>query len=223
MHHETSGAVTNYERRMDDAFRYMKDQGIETVKTGYVGRIIPRGERHDGQWMNDHYLRVAQKAAEYQLMVVSHESSRPTGLHRTFPNWMASEAARGNAFNNAPTLGLTPEHETILPFTRLKGGPMDITLGFFQFALNDLVPDRTTCVRTTLAKQLALFVVFFSPIQMIGDLPENMAKYPDLIRFIVDIPLTWKNFDCVKCFSRRFCGSSTSVDPRGLVCSGYFR
>lgn len=200
MHHETSGSVTNYERRMETAFQFMKQHGIETVKTGYVGRIIPRGERHDGQWMNDHYIRVAQKAAEHQLMVISHESSRPTGLHRTFPNWMASEAARGNEFNNAPTLGLTPEHETILPFTRLKGGPMDYTPGFFQFSLNQYIPERTTKVRTTIAKQLALFVVFFSPIQMIGDLPENMAKYPDLIRFIVNIPLTWAKSMTLKAF-----------------------
>lgn len=192
MHHETSGSVTNYERRMDSAFDYMKAHGIETVKTGYVGRIIPRGERHDSHWMNSHYIRVAKKAAENQIMVISHESSRPTGLHRTYPNWMASEAARGNEFNNAPTLGITPEHETILAFTRLKGGPMDYTPGFFHFSLNQFEPDRTTRVNTTIAKQVALFVVFYSPIHMIGDLPENLEEYPNLLKFIVDIPMTWE-------------------------------
>lgn len=192
MHHETSGSVTNYERRMESAFDFMKAHDIETVKTGYVGRIIPRGERHDSHWMNSHYIRVAEKAAEKQIMVISHESSRPTGLHRTYPNWMASEAARGNEFNNAPTLGITPEHETILAFTRLKGGPMDYTPGFFQFELNQFEPSRTTRVNTTIAKQAALFVVFYSPIQMIGDLPENLEKFPELLKFIVDIPMTWK-------------------------------
>lgn len=192
MHHETSGSVTNYERRMESAFDFMKAHNIETVKTGYVGRIIPRGERHDSHWMNSHYIRVAEKAAEKQIMVISHESSRPTGLHRTYPNWMASEAARGNEFNNAPTLGITPEHETILAFTRLKGGPMDYTPGFFHFELNQFEPDRTTRVNTTITKQAALFVVFYSPIHMIGDLPENLEKYPDLLKFIVDIPMTWE-------------------------------
>lgn len=192
MHHETSGSVTNYERRLDQAFDYMKENGINTVKTGYVGKIIPRGEHHDSQWMNRHYAYVGKKALEKKIMVVSHESSRPTGLNRTYPNLLASEAARGNEFNNAPTLGLTPEHETILAFTRLKGGPMDYTPGFFHFKLNQFVPERKTQVNTTLAKQLALFVVFYSPIQMIGDLPQNLEKYPDLLRFIVDIPLDWE-------------------------------
>ncbi len=192
MHHETSGSVTNYERRMDEAFDYMVQNDINTVKTGYVGKIIPRGEHHDGQWMNRHYLHVGKKAAEKKLMVVSHESSRPTGLHRTYPNLIASEAARGNEFNNAPTFGLTPEHETILAFTRLKGGPMDYTPGFFHFKLDQFDPSRKTQVNTTISKQVSLFVVFYSPIQMLGDLPENLEMYPDLVRFIVDIPLDWE-------------------------------
>jgi hypothetical protein len=192
MHHETAGSVTNYERRLDQALDQMVLHGMNTVKTGYVGKIIPRGEHHDGQWMNRHYLHVGMKAAEKKIMVVSHESSRPTGLHRTYPNLLASEAARGNEFNNAPTFGLTPEHETILAFTRLKGGPMDYTPGFFDFKLNRFDASRKTQVNTTLAKQVALFVVFYSPIQMLGDLPENLEKYPELLRFIVDIPLDWE-------------------------------
>lgn len=198
MHHETSGSVTNYERRLEDALDYMVENDINTVKTGYVGKIIPRGEHHDSQWMNRHYVHVGKKAAEKKIMVVSHESSRPTGLHRTYPNMMASEAARGNEFNNAPTFGLTPEHETILAFTRLKGGPMDYTPGFFDFKLNRFEPSRKTQVNTTIAKQAALFVVFYSPIQMLGDLPENLEKYPDLVRFIVDIPLNWQESHYLK-------------------------
>ncbi|MFN4147657.1 MAG: glycoside hydrolase family 97 protein [Runella sp.] len=191
MHHETSGSATNYERWIDKAFRYMNDHDINTVKTGYVGRIIPRGEHHDGQWMVNHYERVAQKAAEYKIMVEAHEPARPTGLHRTYPNWLANEAARGNEFNNAPTLGLVPEHETILPFTRLMGGPMDYTPGFFHFQLNQFDPTRTTRVRTTLAKQLALYVTMYSPLQMAGDFPENFNKHLDAFQFIKDVPVDW--------------------------------
>ncbi|TAE57012.1 MAG: glycoside hydrolase family 97 protein, partial [Bacteroidetes bacterium] len=163
MHHETSGSVTNYERQMDTAYRFMQRYGMNTAKTGYVGRIIPRGEYHDGQWMVNHYTRAAEKAARYQIILDSHESVRPTGLHRTYPNWMASEAARGSEFNNAPTLGMSPEHTTILPFTRLMGGPMDFTPGFFHMQLNQFDPSRSTRVRTTLAKQLALYVTMYSP------------------------------------------------------------
>ncbi len=191
MHHETSGSATNYERRIDRAFQYMNDKGINTVKTGYVGKIIPRGEHHDSQWMVNHYNRVAEKAIEYKIMLEAHESARPTGLHRTYPNWLANEAARGNEFNNAPTLGLTPEHETILPFTRLMGGPMDYTPGFFRMQLNQFEPSRKTRVRTTLAKQLALYVTMYSPLQMAGDLPENFSRYPDAFQFIKDVPVDW--------------------------------
>jgi len=191
MHHETSGSVTNYERRMDAAFQYMQKEGINTVKTGYVGRIIPRGEHHDGQWMVNHYQRVAQKAAQYKIMIDSHESAHPTGLHRTYPNWMASEAARGSEFNNAPTLGITPEHTTILPFTRLLGGPMDFTPGLFRFKLNQFESSRTQVVRTTLAKQLALYVTIYSPLQMVADLPENYEKHLDAFQFIRDVPVDW--------------------------------
>ncbi len=191
MHHETSGSVTNYERWMDKAFQFMNDHNITTVKTGYVGKIIPRGEHHDSQWMINHYNRVIQKAATYKIMVDAHEPVRPTGLHRTFPNYLASEAARGSEFNNAPALGITPEHTTILPFTRLMGGPMDFTPGLFHFKLNQFEPSRTTEVRTTLAKQLALFITMYSPLQMAADLPENYEKHLDAFQFIVDVPVDW--------------------------------
>lgn len=191
MHHETSGSATNYERWMDKAYKYMNDHQINTVKTGYVGKIIPRGEHHDGQWMVNHYQRVAEKAAEYKIMVEAHEPAHPTGLHRTYPNWLANEAARGNEFNNAPKLGLVPEHETILPFTRLMGGPMDYTPGFFHFQLNQYDATRTTRVKTTLAKQLALYVTMYSPLQMAGDFPENFNKHLDAFQFIKNVPVDW--------------------------------
>jgi glucan 1,4-alpha-glucosidase len=191
MHHETSGSVTNYERRMDAAYTYMVSKGINTVKTGYVGRIIPRGEHHDSQWMTQHYQRVAEKAADYKLMVDSHESSHPTGLHRTYPNWLSSEAARGSEFNNAPTLGIVPNHTTILPFTRLIGGPMDYTPGLFHLSLNQFDTTRTQKVRSTLAKQLALYVTIYSPLQMAADLPENYEQHLDAFQFIKDVPVNW--------------------------------
>jgi len=191
MHHETSGAVTNYERRMDKAFQYMVDNSINTVKTGYVGRIIPRGEHHDSQWMVNHYQRVAEKASEYKIMVDAHEPVHPTGLHRTFPNWMSNEAARGTEFNNAPTLGINPEHQTILPFTRLMGGPMDYTPGLFHFQLNQFEKDRTQKVLSTLAKQLALYITIYSPLHMAADLPENYEKHMDAFQFIKDVPVDW--------------------------------
>ena len=191
MHHETSGAVTNYERNMDTAYRFMLNHGMNTVKTGYVGKIIPRGEHHDGQWMVNHYLRAAEKTASYKIMIDAHEPVHPTGLHRTYPNWMANEAARGMEFNNAPTLGMSPDHTTILPFTRLMGGPMDFTPGFFHMQLNQFVPERTTRVRTTLCKQLALYITMYSPLQMVSDLPENYQKYPDAFQFIKDVAVDW--------------------------------
>lgn len=191
MHHETSGSATNYERHFDKAFQFMKDHNMNTVKTGYVGRIIPRGEHHDSQWMVNHYQRVAEKTAENHIMLEAHEPVHPTGLHRTYPNWLANEAARGNEFNNAPNLALVPEHETILPFTRLMGGPMDYTPGFFHFQLNQFDPSRKTRVRTTLAKQLALYVTIYSPLQMAGDFPDNFNQHLDAFQFIKDVPVDW--------------------------------
>jgi glucan 1,4-alpha-glucosidase len=190
MHHETSSSVTNYERRMDDAYRFMKRHGYDAVKTGYVGRIIPRGEWHDGQWMVGHYLRVAEKTAQYKIMLNAHEAVRPTGLHRTYPNWLASEAARGNEFN-AWSSGNPPEHETILPFTRLMGGPMDYTPGIFQLKMDYYQPGKKEQVHTTLAKQLALYVTMYSPLQMAADLPENYEKHPDAFQFIKDVGIDW--------------------------------
>ena len=157
---------------MDTAYRFMKNHNYDAVKSGYVGKIIPRGEHHDGQWMVNHYLRAISKAAEYHIMVDAHEPVRPTGLHRTYPNFMASEAARGNEFN-AWSVGNPPEHETILPFTRLMGGPMDYTPGIFKIKMSYYNAAKTEQVHTTLAKQLALYVTMYSPLQMAADLPEN--------------------------------------------------
>jgi len=188
MHNETSGSATNYERQMDTAFQTMNAYGYTSVKTGYVGKIIPRGEHHDGQWMVAHYERVAQKAAKYHIMLDSHEPMRPTGLQRTYPNWLASEAARGNEYN-AFSDGNAPEHETILPFTRLMGGPMDYTPGIFRLKGYSNVPGRQ--VHTTLAKQLALYVTIYSPLQMAADLPENYEAHMDAFQFIKDVPVDW--------------------------------
>jgi hypothetical protein len=190
MHHETSGSVTNYERRMDEAYRFMKQHGYDSVKTGYVGRIIPRGEHHDGQWMVNHYVRVAEKSAQNKIMLDAHEPVRPTGLHRTYPNWLACEAARGNEFN-AWSSGNPPEHETILPFTRLMGGPMDYTPGIFQIKLDYYQPGKKEQIHTTLAKQLALYVTMYSPLQMAADLPENYERFMDAFQFIKDVAVDW--------------------------------
>lgn len=190
MHHETSASVTNYERWMDTAYRLMKQFNYDAVKTGYVGRIIPRGEHHDGQWMVKHYERVAAKTANYGIMVDMHESVRLTGLHRTYPNWIASEAARGNEFN-AWSVGNPPDHETILPFTRLIGGPMDYTPGIFKIKMSHYNPDKKEQVHTTLAKQLALYVTMYSPLQMAADLPENYEARPDAFQFIKDVAVDW--------------------------------
>jgi hypothetical protein len=189
MHNETSGSATDYERQMDTAFRFMKKFGYPAVKTGYVGKIIPRGEHHDGAWMIGHYVRVAQKAADYQIMLDAHEPVRPTGLQRTYPNWMASEAGRGNEYN-AFSDGNLPEHETIMPFTRLMGGPMDYTPGIFK--IKGYIPNNPSRqVHTTLTKQLALYITMYSPLQMAADLPENYAKHMDAFQFIKDVPVDW--------------------------------
>jgi hypothetical protein len=188
MHHETSGSATDYERQMDTAYRFMNKYGYTSLKTGYVGKIIPRGEHHDGQWMIDHYVRVAQKTAEYHIMVDMHEPVRPTGLQRTYPNWLACEAGRGNEYN-AFAEGNPPEHETIMPFTRFMGGPMDYTPGIFKIRGYSNVPGRQ--VHSTLAKQLALYVVLYSPLQMAADLPENYDKHMDAFQFIKDVAVDW--------------------------------
>ncbi|WP_396196081.1 glycoside hydrolase family 97 protein [Flavobacterium sp.] len=190
MHHETSGSVANYERHLDRAFELMQQYGYPAVKSGYVGKIIPRGEYHDGQTMVNHYNFVAQRAADYKLMINSHESSRPTGYSRTYPNYIAAEAARGNEFN-AWSVGNPPMHETILPFTRLLGGPMDYTPGVFEIKMNVYDPAKKEQVHTTLAKQLALYVTLYSPLQMAADLPENYEKHLDAFQFIKDVAVNW--------------------------------
>jgi hypothetical protein len=190
MHSETSGSVANFERHMDRNFENMVKYGYPAVKTGYVGKIIPRGEFHDGQTMVNHFNFVARRAADYKLMVNSHESSHPTGYGRTYPNYVAAEAARGNEFN-AWSVGNQPMHETILPFTRLLGGPMDYTPGIFEIKMSHYDKNKTEQVHTTLAKQLALYVTMYSPIQMAADLIENYEKYPDAFQFIKDVAVDW--------------------------------
>lgn len=189
-HHETSSAVSSYERQMGAAYDFMKRYNQNTVKTGYVGWIIPKGEHHDGQWMVNHYARVAERTAINRLMLVAHESVRPTGLHRTYPNWLACEAARGNEFN-AWSAGNPPEHECILPFTRLLGGPMDYTPGIFETRMKAYEAGKKELVHTTVAKQLALYVTMYSPVQMAADLPENYEKHLDVFQFIRDVPVDW--------------------------------
>jgi glucan 1,4-alpha-glucosidase len=190
MHHETSGSVANYERHLDRALELMKKYNYLAAKTGYVGKIIPRGEFHDGQTMVNHYNFVARRFADYGFMVNSHESSRLTGYNRTYPNYIAAEAARGNEFN-AWSFGNPPMHETILPFTRLLGGPMDYTPGIFEIKMNIYDKNKKEQVHTTLAKQLALYVTMYSPLQMAADLPENYEKYMDAFQFIKDVAVDW--------------------------------
>lgn len=180
MHHETTSSVCDYERQMEDAFRFMSEHGYDAVKTGYVGPIIPRSEHHDGQWMVNHYLRVVKMAAKYKAMVNSHEAVRPTGLCRTYPNWIAQESARGTEFESFK--GNRPDHTTILPFTRLMGGPMDYTPGIFEGDLSVYGSNKAK-LSTTLVKQLALYVTMYSPLQMAADLYTNYEKYPDAFQF----------------------------------------
>ena len=191
MHHETGASATNYERRLNDAFQFMKDNGYNAVKTGYVSYIRPKGEHHDGQWMVNHYINVANTAAKYGVMINSHEAVRPTGLNRTYPNWIAQESARGTEFEAMG--GLPPEHGTILPFTRLMGGPMDYTPGIFQTDFTYYDPNNHNKVRTTLVKQLAYYVTMYSPLQMAADLPENYERFPDAFQFIKDVAVDWDN------------------------------
>jgi hypothetical protein len=189
MHHETSGAATNYERRLDDALKFMNKYGYNAIKSGYVGNIIPRGEHHYSQWMVEHYQRVIEKTAANKMLINSHESVHLTGLHRTWPNFIAAEAARGTEYETFG--GLNPDHTTILPFTRLMGGPMDYTPGIFQTKLSYYDPKVSRQISTTLAKQLAFYVTMYSPIQMAADLPENYARFMDAFQFIKDVAIDW--------------------------------
>jgi hypothetical protein len=189
MHHETSSSVRNYERHMDAAYQFMVDNGYNAVKSGYVGDILPRGEHHYSQWINNQYLYAITEAAKYHIMVNAHEAVHPTGLSRTYPNLIANESARGTEFEAFG--GNNPDHTTILPFTRLIGGPMDYTPGIFQTRISTFNPKNKSFVHTTLARQLALYVIMYSPLQMAADLIENYNQHLDAFKFIEDVPVDW--------------------------------
>ena len=191
MHHETSGSTRNYERHMDKAFKSMNDNGYEAVKSGYVGPILPVGEHHYSQSIINHYQYVIEKAAEYKIMVNAHEAVRPTGICRTYPNMIGNEAARGTEFQAFG--GSKPNHVTILPFTRLIGGPMDYTPGIFEMDIKKFSPNNNSHVNSTLANQLALYVTMYSPLQMAADLIEHYNQFPDAFQFIKDVAIDWEN------------------------------
>ena len=189
MHHETSSSVRNYERFMDEAYKLMKDNGYNAVKSGYVGFILPRGENHYSQWIVNHYQYALEKAADYEIMVNAHEAVRPTGIGRTYPNLISNESARGTEYQAFG--GSKPNHVTVLPFTRLIGGPMDYTPGIFEMDISKINPQNNSWVNSTLANQLALYVTMYSPLQMAADLPENYERFPDAFQFIKDVALDW--------------------------------
>ncbi len=189
MHHETSSSVRNYERHMDAAYQFMKDNGYNAVKSGYVGNIIPRAENHYSQWLINHYQYAIEKAAKYKIMVNAHEAVRPTGICRTYPNLIGNESARGTEYQAFG--GSKPYHVTILPFTRLIGGPMDYTPGIFEMDIEKINPDNKSHVNSTLANQLALYVTMYSPLQMAADLPENYNRFIDAFQFIKDVAIDW--------------------------------
>lgn len=189
MHHETSASARNYERHMQQAYDLMDKYGYNSVKSGYVGNIIPRGEHHYGQWMNNHYLYAVTEAAKHHIMVNAHEAVRPTGLCRTYPNLIGNESARGTEYESFS--GNKPSHTTVLPFTRLQGGPMDYTPGIFEMDMNKVNPNSHSRVNSTLARQLALYVTMYSPLQMAADLPEVYNRFMDAFQFIKDVPVDW--------------------------------
>ena len=191
MHHETSGSVRNYERHMDKAYQFMKDNGYDAVKSGYVGSIIENGGNHYNQFMNNHFQYAIEKAADYKIMVNAHEAVRPTGISRTYPNLIGNEAARGTEYQSFG--GSKPNHVTVLPFTRLVGGPMDYTPGIFEMDLSKLNPDNNSHVNSTIANQLALYVTMYSPLQMAADTPENYDRFPDAFQFIKDVAVDWSD------------------------------
>ena len=196
MHHETSASVRNYERHLDKAYQFMVDNGYNAVKSGYVGNIIPRGEHHYGQWMNNHYLYAIKKAAEYKICVNGHEAVRPTGLCRTYPNMLGNESARGTEYEAFG--GSKPFHTTLLPFNRLIGGPMDYTPGIFDIKMDFLGNAPHGQVQTTLAKQLALYVTLYSPLQMAADLVDNYRKHMDAFQFIKDVAIDWDQSEYIE-------------------------
>lgn len=191
MHHETSGSVRNYERHMDKAYQFMKDNGYDAVKSGYVGSIIENGGNHYNQFMNNHYQFAIEKAADYKIMLNAHEAVRPTGIARTYPNLIGNEAARGTEYQSFG--GSKPNHVTVLPFTRLVGGPMDYTPGIFEMDLNKMNKDNNSHVNSTIANQLALYVTMYSPLQMAADTPENYDRFPDAFQFIKDVAVDWSD------------------------------
>ena len=190
MHHETSGSTRNYERHMKAAYELMNKYGYNSVKSGYVGDILPIGEHHYSQSTINHYLYAIKEAAKHKIMVNAHEAVRPTGLCRTYPNLIGNESARGTEYEAFG--GNKPFHTTILPFTRLQGGPMDYTPGIFETEVKNVNPNNTSQVRSTLAKQLALYVTMYSPLQMAADLPENYERFADAFQFIKDVPVDWQ-------------------------------
>ncbi len=190
MHHETSASVRNYERHLEDAYQFMNDNGYNAVKSGYVGNIIPRGEYHYSQWLNNHYLYAVKKAAEHKIMVNAHEAARPTGLARTYPNLIGNESARGTEYQAMG--GNDKWHTSILPFTRLQGGPMDYTPGIFEFDLSTFTPGNNSKIASIIPGQLALYVTMYSPLQMAADLPEHYEKHMDAFQFIKDVPVEWE-------------------------------
>lgn len=189
MHHETSSSIRNYERRMDEAYKFMKDNGYNAVKSGYVGFILPRGSKHFSQWSVNHYQYAVEKAADYKIMVNAHEAVRPTGICRTWPNLIGNESARGTEYQAFG--GSKPSHTTILPFTRLIGGPMDYTPGIFEMDVSKANPKKKSWVNTTIANQLSLYVTMYSPLQMAADFPENYERFMDAFQFIKDVALDW--------------------------------
>ena len=190
MHHETSSSARNYERHLEAAYQLMNKYGYNSVKTGYVGNIIPRGEHHYGQWMVNHYQYCLELAAKHHIMLNAHEAVRPTGLCRTWPNLIGNESALGTEYQ--AFAGTQPGHTAILPFTRLQGGPMDYTPGIFEMDLATFSPEKNTHVLSTICGQLALYVTLYSPLQMAADLPENYARFMDAFQFIKDVPVEWQ-------------------------------
>lgn len=190
MHHETSSSIRNYERHMDAAYDLMNKYGYDAVKSGYVGQIFPRGEHHYGQYMNNHYQYAIRKAAEHHIMVNAHEAVRPTGLCRTYPNMIGNESAKGTEYQAFG--GLHPQHVTILPFTRLNGGPMDYTPGVFVMDMKENCPTNKSHVNATICNQLALYITMYSPLQMAADFPEHYMKYADAFQFIKDVAVDWR-------------------------------
>ena len=226
MHHETSGAIRNYERWLDTAYQFMRKYEYPAVKSGYVGNILPIGEHHYSQFMNNHYQYCLEKAAKYHLMVNAHEAVRPTGLCRTWPNLIGNESAQGTEYQAFG--GSAPNHTTMLPFTRLIGGPMDYTPGIFENDIHKLNPNSNSWCNTTLCNQLSLYVTLYSPLQMAADLPENYERFLDAFQFIVDVPVEWDTvyyleaepYEYVTIARKQkdknawFIGSTNGYDPR---------